>query len=302
MACKYIVLGGSSSRYLAILVSKLLDVEYGDIVVKKFPDGETYIKIVDSVSGRNVIYINSLYPDPDSKIVEAIYTLYTIRDLGADRIYAIIPYMAYARQDERFTSGEAVSIRILAKVFRDIGLDGIYTIDMHLHRISDPRTIFGKKFHNLTAIPLLANYVRKHYILDKPIVIGPDKESIQWAKIMAEEHGGLEYSVLTKKRISAEEVIIEVADINVKNRDVIIVDDIISTGGTMAEALKALKGLGARRVLITCVHALLVSDAYSKIISNNPLEIIATDTVLSPISRVSVAPLIARTIEEQIIE
>ena len=106
--------------------------------------------------------------------------------------------------------------------------------------------------------------------------------------------------VLIKKRISAEEIIIEAANVDVSNRDVIIIDDIISTGGTMAEALKALYNLGAKKVLVTCVHALLVGEAYEKILSHNPLDMIATDTVLSPISRVSIAPLIAKAIEEDI--
>ncbi len=300
MASKYLVLGGSSGGYLAIMVSRLLGIEYGNIVVKKFPDEETYIRIVNDVAGKIVVYINSLQPSPNDKIIETIYTLYTLKDLGAEKVYAFIPYMAYARQDERFTAGEVVSIEILAKLFRDIETDGIYTIDMHLHRISDPRALFGENFYNLTAIPLLADYVKKHYELDKPIVIGPDEESLQWARVMAECLGGLKYDVLIKKRVSAEEVIIEVANVDVSDRDVILVDDIISTGGTMAESLKALYNLGAKRVLVTCVHALLVGKAYEKILSYKPLDMVATDTVLSPISRVSIAPLIARTIEEDI--
>ncbi len=300
VASKYMVLGGSSGRYLAIMVSRLLGIDYGSTVIKKFPDGETYIRIVGDIAGKIVIYINSLQPSPNDKIVETIYTLYTLKDLGADKIYAFIPYMVYARQDERFTAGEAVSIKVLAKLFRDIELEGIYTIDMHLHRISEPRTLFGDNFYNLTAIPLLADYVRKHYNLDKPIVIGPDEKSLQWSKIMADCLDGLEYDVLIKKRISAEDVIIEAANVDVSNRDVIIIDDIISTGGTMAEALKALYNLGAKKVLVTCVHALLVGEAYEKILSHNPLDMIATDTVLSPISRVSIAPLIAKAIEEDI--
>ncbi len=295
-----IVLGGSSGFHLAYRVSKLLGATLGDIEVKSFPDGETYIRIISDVKDKTVIYINSLQPSPNDKIIETLYTLETIRDLGASKVLAVIPYMAYARQDERFNPGEAVSISILSKLFRALDIDAIYTIDMHLHRIRDPTKLFGAKFHNLTGVRELAKYIKKNYSIENTVVIGPDEEAEQWAKIMAEELGGIEYTVLEKKRISAEEVIIETRDINVKDKNIIIVDDIISTGGTMVEAIKAIKKLGAKEIIATCIHPLLVNKAYYKLLKLEPKDLIGTDTVLSPISKVSVAPTIVEEIKKNL--
>lgn len=295
-----IVLGGSSGEYLAYKVAKILNAEFGEIEVKKFPDGETYIRILPDVNGKRVIYINSLQRGPNDLIIETFYTVDTLKDLGAKEIYLVVPYMAYARQDERFNPGEAVSILSLAKLFRLLDVDSIYTIDMHLHRITDPTKVFGAKFYNLTGVRELGRYVKKYYSLENTIVIGPDEEAEQWAKIMAEELGGLEYSVLEKKRISAEEVVIEARDINVAGKNIVIVDDIISTGGTIVEAVKALRKLGAKDIIVTCVHPLLVGKAYNRLTRLDLKDLVGTDTVLSPISKVSIAPVIANALKQKL--
>ncbi len=293
-----LVLGGSCGEHLAYRIAKLLNGQLGEIEVKKFPDGETYIRVWAEVEDKTVIYVNSLQRGPNELIIETLYTLDTLKDLGARRIYAVIPYMAYARQDERFNPGEAISIYSLAKLFRAIDVDGIYTIDMHLHRITDPTKLFGAKFHNLTGVRELAKYVRENHSLENTVIIGPDEEAEQWAKIMADELGGLDYSILEKKRLSAEEVIIETRDINVKDRNIVIVDDIISTGGTIVEAVKALRKLGAKDIIVTCVHPILVGRAYTKLIKLDLKDLAGTDTVLSPISKVTVAPAIAEALKK----
>ncbi len=298
---KPLVLGGSSGEHLAIKVASLIGGELGDVEVKKFPDGETYIRILSDVSGRDVVYINSLQKGPNDLIIETLYTLMTIKDLGAKRVIAVVPYMSYARQDERFNPGEVVSIEVLGKLFRTVGPDLIYTIDMHLHRIGDPSKVFGSGIRNLTAVRELGKYVKEHYDVSNSVVIGPDEESEQWAKVMAEELGGVEYAVLEKKRLTAEEVVIEVkGGLDVSGKDVVIVDDIISTGGTMVEAIRSLYKLGAKSVIVTATHMLLVGKALSKILRLSPKDIVGTDTVLSPVSKVSVAPVIADALRKDL--
>lgn len=291
-----IVLGGSQGEHLAIKVGSLLEAEIGSLEVEKFPDGELYIRVDSEVEGKTVVYINSLQRRPNESIVETLYTLDLIRDLGAREVHAVIPYMAYARQDSRFKPGEAISIYSLGKLFNSVRVDYLYTVDMHLHRVKDPSKLFGSNFENLTGVRELARHVREHFRLENLVVVGPDEESEQWAKIMAEELGGVEYSVLEKKRVGPEDVEIRVRGVDVRGKNVVVVDDIISTGGTIVECVKSLRKLGAKEVIVTCIHPILVGRAYNKLLRLRLLDLIGTDTVLSPISKVSVAPPIVSAI------
>jgi len=287
-----VVLGGSAGEHVAIKLGNLLGVEPGIIEVKKFPDGEIYLRIHSDVRGKRVIYVNSLQPDVNNQLAETLIALDTIRDLGVSEIVAVLTYMPYARQDERFNPGEAVSIRTVAKLLKSVNPDWLFTIDMHLHRISDPRVLFGDRFLNLTAIEELAKYFAGRIEPGRTVVIGPDEESLQWASVMAHKLGIEEYTVLDKKRISPQEVVIEARGLEVGSKDVVIVDDIISTGGTIIEAVRALRKLGAEKISVACVHPLLVERAYSKILRLGVHDLVGTDTVLSPISKVSVAPVV----------
>lgn len=289
---KPIVLGGLNGEHLAIELSYTGAFQLGSVEIKKFPDGETYVRVLTDVSDNVVVYINSLQRNVNEALVETLLTLDTLKDLGAREVIAVIPYMSYARQDARFNPGEAISIQTLAKLFKTIKVDHLITIDMHLHRITDPSSFFGTNFHNITGVRELAKYFKKSHAVENAIVVGPDEEAEQWAKIMSEELGGLEYTVLRKTRISAERVIIDVGNVSVAGKNVIIVDDIISTGGTIVEAVKALRELGAKDILVGAVHPLLVGDAYNKLLRLKLKDLVGTNTVLSPISKVSVAPAI----------
>jgi len=296
-----LVLGGTSGEHIAVTLARLLGAELGEVEVAHFPDGETYVRVRADVKGRRVIYVNSLQKGPNEALVETLLTLDALRDLGAEEVHAVVPYMAYARQDERFKPGEAVSIRTIARLFRALNLDSIYTVDMHLHRITDPAEIFGAEFHNLTGVRELAKYVsERHGPLRDAVVIGPDEEAEQWARTMAEALGGLEYAVLKKKRISASEVLVEAGGLDVEGRPALIVDDIISTGGTVVETVKALRSLGARDIIVTCVHPLLVGGAYARLLRLKPRDLVGTDTILSPISKVPIAPAIAEALRRDL--
>lgn len=289
--------GGSQGKVLALQLSRLTGIPLGDLTVKPFPDGETYIRFHDDISGKHVFLVNSMYRRPNDILVELLLEISTLKDLGASKITCIIPYLAYTRQDARFNPGEAVSIEITSKLLRVSGLDEIVTIDMHLHRVKEPSKLFKIPVYNLSAMSDLVKYASSRHKLENPIIVGPDEESEQWAKIAAQTLG-VDYCVLEKERVSAEEVIVKTPNVNVEGRDVIIVDDIISTGGTMVEAVKALKKLKARNVVATCTHAILVGDAHFKILNAGALDVIATDTIPSPISYVPVAPIISRFLVE----
>ena len=290
-----IILGGSSAQVLAIKIGRLLNVPVLLPEIKRFPDGEKYVRITEDVNDKTVAVIQSFYHQPDEFLIEYFLMVNTLKDLDAKRVLGVVPYFAYARQDERFKPGEAISFRIVTKLIEEVGTDEIYTVDTHLHRVEQLTEVFRIPAHNLTAVPLLAQYIKKNFELTNPIVIGPDEEAEQWAKVAAKELEA-EYDVLEKERLGPSEVRIKTRELDVKNRDIVIVDDIISTGGTMVEAIKMLREHGAKNIIAACTHPILVQNALTRIYQAGALAVIGTDTVPSSISFVSVAPVIAEAL------
>jgi len=290
-----IILGGSSAQVLAIKIGRLLKVPILLPEIKRFPDGEKYVRITEDVNGKTVVVIQSFYHKPDEFLIEYFLMVNTLKDLGAKRVLGVVPYFAYARQDERFKPGEAVSFRIVTKLIEEVGTDEIYTVDTHLHRVEQLSEIFHIPAHNLTAVSLLAQYIKKNFELNNPIVIGPDEEAEQWAKVAAKELEA-EYDVLEKERLGPSEVRIKTRELDVKNKDIVIVDDIISTGGTMVEAIKMLRAYGAKKIIAACTHPILVQNALTKIYQAGALAVIGTDAVPSSVSFVSIAPVIAEAL------
>ncbi len=280
-----------ASRIAGALGARLIPVER-----KVFPDGELYVRLLGE-PGDEAVVVQSLSPKPNDALVELILVSETLRDLGVGRIAAVIPYMAYLRQDTRFNPGEAVSAEIIGRLVRSMGYYKIVTVDMHLHRVRDPSMLLGPAVRNLSAASILAEYAVKTHNLRNPVIIGPDEEAEQWAKKAAEPLGA-EYTVFEKKRISPEEVILKPRGLpDLKNRDVVIVDDIISTGGTMAKAVAEAYKNKAGRVVAAATHAVLAPGALGRIYGAGAVDVVATDTIESPISMVSVARLIVEELK-----
>lgn len=294
----WVILGGSNSRHIAYKLSKNLNLDYSLVETKEFPDNELYVRIPLDVNQKDVIYVNSLQPNPNRSIIETMLTLDAIKKQNAKSIIAVIPYLAYARQDKMFNPGEAVSILTVATMFKSLNIDRIITVDMHLHRITDPSKVFGSRFTNITGVHEIAEYIKTHYEYSNAVIIGPDDEAKQWASLVAEDLN-LKYEVFSKKRLSGREVQVK-GQVDVKGKDAIIIDDIISTGGTIIEASKVLRDLGVNDIYVACVHPLLVEGAYHKLIEQDFKAIIGTDTVLSPISFVNVHPAIAKALNEKV--
>ena len=282
---------------LASKVARELGLKSARLEIRRFPDGEKYLRVLDDPKGEDLVVIQSLHHAPDELLFEYLLLVDTLKDLGARKVVGFIPYFAYARQDERFNPGEALSFKTVSKLIESVGTDEIFTIDMHQHRVVKSSNVFKIPAHNLTAMHLLADYVKTNGALEKPLVIGPDAEAEQWAKI-ASERLETDYDVFEKKRFGDEKVEIRPRKATAKGRDILIVDDIISTGGTIVEALKILISNGARKVDVACTHPILAGGALSKIYEAGAQNVIGTDTVPSPISYVSVAPLIAEEVRK----
>ena len=291
------VIGGSTSEALATKVARELGLKTIRLEIRRFPDGEKYLRVLNDVRNEDLVVIQSIHHTPDELLFEYLLLVDTLKDLGAGRIVSFIPYFAYARQDERFKPGEALSFKTVSKLLESVGTDEIYTIDMHQHRVLKSSEVFKIPCHNISAMPLLADYVRKTGNLHNPLVLGPDVEAEQWAKLAAERLQA-DYDVFEKKRLGSQSVEIRPRKANAKDRDVLVVDDIISTGGTIVEALKILFSQGAHRVDVACTHPILAGGALARIYEAGAQNVIGTDTVPSPISYVSVAPLIAEQVKK----
>jgi ribose-phosphate pyrophosphokinase len=304
MLSPMIVLGGSASADLAAKVAKELGEQPGKIEIKRFPDGEKYIRVHEEVKDQDVALVQSLYRTPDDYVFEYLLIADTLRDMGARSIIGVTPYLAYARQDSRFYPGEALSSAAVAKMFEAAGTTSLLTIDCHLHRLGDVAKVFKIPAKNLSAMPRLGEYARDILKPKNPIVIGPDEEAEQWAGTVAKELDA-EHTAFTKKRIRKEgqtesKLEMDTGDVELKGRDVVLADDIISTGGTIIQAARACKKKGARRTFVLCTHPVLADAALKRIKAARISRVIGTDTIPSPISTVSVAPVIAAALKTSI--
>lgn len=296
-----VVTGGSSAQVLALRIAKESSIPFIKLDLRKFPDGERYIRVLGDVDGKTVNVVQSMYQQPDDYLLEYFLIVDNLKDIGASKVRGIVPYFAYARQDGRFNPGEAFSLKTVVNLIESVGTDEVLTIDLHLHRIESISRLFKIPSKNITVVPDLARYVRQNLKLKNPAVIGPDEEAEQWAKVAAEELDA-EYDVLEKQRVSSREdekygkVEIKPRTLSLKGRDVLIVDDIISTGGTIVKAMDVLKKSGVSKIYVITCHPVLVENALMKIYEAGAEMVIGTDSIPSPISYVSVAPTIARAI------
>lgn len=296
-----LIVGGSNSQVLSHELSKELGVKEILLDYKKFPDGETYVRIPAEVNSETVAVVQSMAHNPDEYLMEYFLLVRTLRDLGAKKIVGVIPYFAYARQDARFRPGEAISLHIVRDLLEQVGTDMLITFDLHLHREGNLDELFNIPVVNLTAMEALAGYIVTHFKYETPIVIAPDEEAEKWAKVAAKALGGASFDVLAKKRdVRTGEIEIAPKNLTVEGKDVLIVDDIISTGGTMATAVKMTKVQGAKRIVAACTHPLLIGGAYTNILRAGADALIGTNSIESPVSVVSIAPIIAKAISDSL--
>ncbi len=224
-----------------------------------------------------------------------IFAAETAKDLGAKKVILVAPYLAYMRQDKRFHPGEAVSSRIMAKLLNN-SVDKIISIDPHLHRYRSMKEVFTVPAKNLTANSLIADFVKKRY--RDAVILGPDWESYQWAEAIA-KHIGVESTVLEKTRYSSRHVSVKMKKlIEIKGKTVVIVDDIISTGHTIAEAAKKAKAAGAKKIVAIGVHGLFVENAISKLKKAGVSEVVTTNCIEHKTNKIDVTELLAEELKK----
>jgi ribose-phosphate pyrophosphokinase len=284
-----IVVPGPASQDLGRKVADMLKSKVVSIVFKTFPDGEAYLRLDGDVKDEEVVIVQTTGPPQDARIMQLFLMVDAAKDLGAERVTAVVPYMAYARQDKRFLSGEAISIETFIKLIEASGTDRFLTVNIHKENVLKR---FSIQAENLSAITLLAEYFKNKGLVGA-FSLAPDKGALEMAKEADKIlNGGCGWLRKERDRLTGE-IRVEAKKFDIEGRDVVVFDDIISTGGTIAAAVEMLKIQGANRVYAACAHPLLVGEAQRKIMQSGAEEIVGTDCVPSPVSVVSVAPLIA---------
>ncbi len=253
-----------------------------------FPDGEIKLRLPTPLPHR-VVVLRSLH-NPNTKLVELLLSARTARMLGAEHLTLVAPYLAYMRQDVAFAPGEAVSQQIIGRQLADL-FDAVITVDPHLHRVSTlQEAVPARQAIALTAAPLLADFV--HQQCPDALLIGPDEESAQWISAAARQYR-MDHGVCRKLRHGDRQVDIELPDVAVANRHVVLLDDIASSGHTLAQAARLLLQSGASTVDVAVTHALFSGDALAVVRGAGVGRIWSTDGVGHESNCVGIAPLLA---------
>ncbi|MFX0032272.1 MAG: ribose-phosphate diphosphokinase [Promethearchaeota archaeon] len=289
---------GPGSQILGVKVAKELDIPAINTEFKHFADGENYIRINVGdeaiIKDKEVIIIHSTGPssnvDQNERIIELFMIISSVKGMNPKKITVVVPYLAYARQDKIFRLGESPFAEILVKILDSLNIDGFYTVDVHN---PDILKNFSCEATNIDSMKLLADYVKSLQAKDI-IVISPDKGAIERSKAFA-KHFGKDTSVeyFEKERDVKTGDIKMLGKLDLKNKDVVIADDIISTGGTMAEAIKLAKEGGARKIYAVATHALMLQQAKFRILKAGADEIIGTDSIDNELAKVSLAKVIS---------
>jgi len=286
------VISGKSSEDLARKLSRRIKANLVKSEVKVFPDGESKITLSGNISKRKSIVVQSIYPPVDTNLVQALSLISKAKEISSE-VIAVIPYMGYARQDKEFLPGEIVTMKVLGKLFKGVGASKIIAVDIHSIMSLKHFTIKSK---NVTAIPDLVKYFKK-LSLKNPLVVSPDQGGKDRAKEFAKIFES-EYIVLEKKRDrKTGKVQIKTKNSDkVVGRDLILVDDMISTGGSIIKATQFLKKQKCKRVYVACTHALLMNDAEKKIRKVGVTKIVSVNTIPGKTSIVDVSNTIAQAI------
>ncbi|MCK9581122.1 MAG: ribose-phosphate diphosphokinase [Methanoregula sp.] len=278
------VISTEHSQVLATRVARALDVKLVDVKYSRFPDGEHYLQTGEL--DDETIIIGSV-TDNDA----LVQLLLLIDACSESRCHLVIPYMAYARQDKQFKKGEPLSARAVARALGS-GVCDVTTVNIH-----DPTVLqhFSVPARNISIAKDIGSYLQA-LDLKNPLILAPDDGALKFAEGVASV-GGWEFDYLEKTRISGNEVLMAPKQLCAASRSVVIVDDIISTGGTIATASGMLYHQDAQEVFAACVHGVFTEGAYGKLISKRIRDVICSDTIERACSRVSAADRIAHAMK-----
>jgi ribose-phosphate pyrophosphokinase len=286
------VVVGPSSRQLAEKIAELSGFEKVPVASRVFPDGESYVRLESSVKEEHVAVVQTTCRPQDTNLMQLAFLANAAKGSGAAKVTAVVPYLAYARQDKMFLEGENVSIETVASMLKAAGIDQLLTVNIHAENALSKFSFPAK---TVTAIPLLAQYFAERGFA-KVFALAPDKGALYIAEQAKAVLGGESGNLEKKRDRYSGQTTQSAKHLDVKGKVVVIFDDIISTGGTIVGAARILREQGAARVFAACVHGLLIGDAEKRILDAGVEEVVSTDSVPSKNSKVSLAPLLSEAL------
>ena len=288
---KFAVIAGNASKDLGKRIARKLKAPYVEAKTRVFPDGESKITFGRIPKNSTILVVQSTYPPVDTNLLQALSIISQARNVSS-KIYAIIPYMGYARQDRQFLSGEVVTMSIVARMLKSAGAKKIVVVDIHskiaLNHFKIPK-------ENVSAIPELAKYFKRMKLKDV-LVVSPDMGGALRAKKFASLLQTNFIALKKSRNRNTGKVVIQSSKVDVRGKDLILVDDIISTGGSIVKAAQFLKKQKCKRVFVACTHGLFVGDAEKKIKNAGVSRIISTNTIPRNTSKVDISGVIANSI------
>jgi len=293
-----ILIAGPSSQILGVRIAQELGIEVINTETKLFPDGENYLRIniedETIIADKEVIIVQSTGPssngNQNNRLTELFMMIDSVKRMGAKSVVVIVPYLAYTRQDKVFRPGESSFANVVFRFINSLGIDEFYTVDIHAQQVLKECTC---KTVNIDSMKLLADYIKSKGAKDI-IVVSPDKGAVERSEAFAKHFGeNVPVDVFEKSRDVKTGDIKMSGKLSLKNKDVVIADDIIATGGTMATAIKIAKKNGANKIYAVATHALLLDQARYRILKAGADEIIGTDSIDNEACKVSLSKIIA---------
>ncbi len=260
--------------------------DYAKVVIKQFPDGDSYVRLPREVKGEDVLIYSRCYPNQNSRLMELLLMISACRDLGASSVRAFIPYLPYARQDKRILAGESISSETICSLLNSSGLDELITFDCHFLKRSGQFKYAGLDIQNLTAAPILLKLAKTG--LRSTLVITPDQGAADLAKdekgsqTMKKVRGEYDKGNTAYRKVDSLS-----ADFYVEGRDVILIDDIVAGGSTMLKAVKLCKKGKARKIICATTHGQFLNHADKKIKRAGASKLVTTDSIKSIYSKVN---------------
>jgi ribose-phosphate pyrophosphokinase len=268
------VFAGNANPELCQKISKSIGMPLGELIVSRFPDGEIRVRILENVRGRDVFVIQPTVPDPNEALMELLLLIDALKRASAQRVTAVVPCYGYARQDRKDIPRVPISAKLVANLLVAAGADRLLTIDLHAGQVQG---FFDIPVDNLNAFPVFQEYVQKVQ-LNNAIIVSPDVGAMKLASLFSTKLN-LPLATVDKRRVGEYEVEATTVIGDVRGRKVILVDDIVTTAGTLTEAARMLRQHGAEEILAFVIHGILVDSAVERL-KKSPIEtLVTTDSV-----------------------